>query len=213
MPFFLALVALVSLLPLGRGPVAATPPARYACDLRPGPPVRVRAYRMEGQKRVQVGPEFSYLHPGKMASAGDVDGDGKLDLLVLVYKTTRYDPTSAWRPFLYTLEDKRWAPKWLGSRVGHELEEAALVRTPGGVRMLALERTGEKASVLTLYHWRGFGFWGEWTSEPMPPASGLQVDDANGDGVDEVSVQVEGERLAYAFRGGGYVATAGAMSE
>jgi hypothetical protein len=181
---------------------------RYACDLQPGPPVRVRVYRAWGRLRVPVGPELAYRHPGKMASAADIDGDGNLDLLVLVHKITRYDPKPAWRPFVYTLAEGQWVPKWLGSRVGRPLLEAALVHTRGGVRLLTIEEFGEGETGLTLYHWRGFGFWGEWTGEPGPPQSGLQVVDAQGDGIDEVSVCIGESRHTYACCDGGYTPVA-----
>lgn len=187
-------------------------PGRYLCELTPGPPVRARVYRLTAGTRQAVGPEFLYRHRGKMASAADVDGDGCLDLLVLVYKSTRYDPTPGWRPFLFTLKDSRWVPKWLGSRVGRRLLEAALVQTPTGVRLLTLEDFGAHRTGLTLYHWAGFGFWGEWTGKPGPPASGLKVEDGNS-GSDEISVSVGGRRLTYVFRDGGYVPVASLFRE
>ena len=193
----------------GRPPSPDSPaqtPERLQVVLRPGPPVRVTVYRHIGNARQQVGPVLTYRHRGKMASAADIDGDGRLDLLVLVYKTTRYDPRPGWRPFVYTLQDGQWAPKWLGSRVGRPLEEAALMRTPAGVRLLTIERCGSSQTVLTLYHWRGFGFWGEWTGAPTEPLSGLQADDSNGDGVDEVSaVSSDGRRHSFLYQDGGYV--------
>jgi hypothetical protein len=145
-----------------------------------------------------------YRHRGKMASAADLDEDGALDLLVLVHKSTRYDPRLAWRPFVYTLGDDEWVPKWLGSRVGRPLLEASFVRTPKGVRLLTVEQFGEGETGFTLYHWRGFGFWGEWTGEPCPAFSGLQVHDGDGDGVDEISVCIGERRQTYRYRNGGY---------
>ena len=186
----------------------AAPPPRYLCTLRPGPPARVRVYRVEGKRRTQVGPEFSYRRRAKMASAADVDGDGKLDLLVLIYKTTRYDRKPGWRPFVYTLEDGQWFPKWLGSRVGHPLQEAAFVHTPKGVRLLTIERFGRGKSGMTLYHWTGFGFWGEWTGPAGPTMSGLRVSPPVGEGADGVSVKREGRRARYEYRDGGYLPAA-----
>ena len=175
-------------------------PARYECTVTLGPPVQVQVHR----GRRPVGPTLRYDRPGKMASAADVDGDGRLDLLVLVYKTTRYHPNLAWRPFLYTLREGEWVPKWLGSRVGHPLEEAALVHTPEGVRLLTIEQFTPGQNGLTLYHWCGFGFWGEWTGPAVPALSDLVVTDEDKDGVDEVSVVDDGMRRRYAYRDGGY---------
>jgi len=185
----------------------ASAPPRYTCRLTPGPPVRVRVYQEVNGRKQQVGPEFSYGRKGKMASAADVDDDGALDLLVLVYKRTRYDPKPAWRPFVYTLQEGLWFPKWLGSRVGRPLQEAAFVHALSGVRLLTVEQFAEGKTGLTVYHWAGFGFRGEWTGKPSAPMSGLQVEDADGDGVDEVSVISGGQRRRYVYRDGGYVPT------
>jgi len=160
----------------------------FIVRLRPGPPVCVLVYRKAGKKLKLAAPVLTYRHRGKMASVADIDGDGQLDLLVLVYKKTRYDKKLAWRPFVYTLHEGSWVPKWLGSRVGRPLMEAVLVNTSAGARLLTVERFAEGKTVLTLYHWRGFGFWGEWTSEPMPAVRSLQVKDRDGDGRDEISV-------------------------
>jgi len=202
---------------LAAGLLLAVPRAperpRYECEVTPGPPARVRVYRVEANKRRLIGPELICRHRGKMASAADIDSDGLLDLLVLVYKSTRYDPRPRWRPFVYTLRDDEWVPKWLGSRVGRPLLEAALVRTPEGVRLLTIEDFGEGQTGFTLYHWQGFGFWGEWTGEPGPWASGLEVEDRDEDGTDEVSVSVGGRRQVYVFRDGGYIAATSTEGE
>ena len=177
---------------------------RLVVFLRPGPPLQVRVCRRSGGRLRAVAPRLSYRHQGKMASAADIDEDGRLDLLVLVHKKTRHDPQPGWRPFVYTLREGRWVPKWLGSRVGRPLEEAAFVQAPEGPRLLTIERFAPEQSVLTLYHWRGFGFWGEWTGEPTGPLRGLQVSDDDGDGVDEVSaIDPGGRRRCLEFRDGG----------
>jgi hypothetical protein len=181
-------------------------PPRYECELKPGPLVRVRVYRVDGKRRQPIGPKLVYRHRGKMASAADVDEDGCVDLLVLVHKTTRYDPRPGWRPFVYTLGNDEWVPKWLGSRVGRPLLEAALVHTPDGVRLLTIEDFGDGQTGLTLYHWRGFGFWGEWTGAPGQPQSGLKVSDADGDGIDEISVRIGDRRKTYVLKAGGCTA-------
>ncbi len=194
--------------------LAAPGQERMHLVFRSGPPLQVVVHARKAGRLQPIAPPFTYSYRGKMASAADVDGDGQLDLLVLVRKKTRYDPRLAWRPFVFTLQEGRWVPKWLGSRVGRPLLEAAFVRTPAGVRLLTLERFGNDSgalntgtqTVLTLYHWRGFGFWGEWTSAPLPRLSGLQVIDKNGDGVEEISLKrPEGMRTWFIYQRGGFV--------
>jgi hypothetical protein len=164
----------------------------------------VCAFHSVRGRAVRIGPPLVCRHRVKMASALDLDADGRLDLLVLVHKPTRFDLKPAWRPFLYTLEDGRWAPKWLGSRVGHPLIEAALVRTPKGPRLLTVEQFGPGQMGLTLYHWRGFGFRGEWTGPPLGTFSDLCVADLDGDGIDEISLRLGGARMHLAYDGDGY---------
>ncbi len=189
-------------------PGIADPAERYLCQLVPGPHARVHVYAVHGSMQNRIGPQFSYPRRARMASAADIDADGRIELLVLVYKSTRYDRKPAWRPFVYSLTDGIWAAKWLGSRVGRPLLEAAFVSTPKGYRLLTLERCGHGRTVLTLYHWTGFGFWGEWTGEPTPSASRLRVEPGGRDGADQVSVSVGGRRRFYGFRDGGYAPVA-----
>jgi hypothetical protein len=171
----------------------------------PGPPAVAWVFQVQGGRVTLLGPPLLYRHRGKMASALDIDGDSRLDLLLLVHKTTRFDPVPGWRPFVYTLREGRWAPKWLGSRVGHPLLEASFVRTPAGPRLLTIESFAPGAAGLTLYRWRGFGFWGEWTGPPLGPVSGLTVADLDGDGIDEIAVRAAGGApIHFAHSGEGY---------
>ena len=72
------------------------------------------------------------------------------------------------------------------------------------MRLLTIEDFAKGQTGLTLYHWTGFGFRGEWTGEPMPGLSGLRVMDEDCDGVDEVSLLAAEGRRRYVFRSGGY---------
>ena len=49
--------------------------------------------------------------------AGDIDGDGRVEIGVCVYKTAKFHPVPAKRPFFYALQDGRLQPVWLGSRL------------------------------------------------------------------------------------------------
>jgi hypothetical protein len=125
-------------------------------------------------------------------------------LLLLVYKPTRFDPKPAWRPFVFTLREGNWRPKWLGSRVGRPLLEAAFVKTPKGPRLLTLETFAPGQCGLTLYHWRGFGFWGEWTGPPLGEVSGLEVKDIHQDGFEEISLLGPKGRQEFQYADNGY---------
>lgn len=183
---------------------AKADPAGLRVTLQPGPPAQVLVEAPTGGVFRAIVPPLSLPYPGKMASLGDIDQDGAPDLLLLVYKTTRFDPKPAWRPFVFTLREGNWRPKWLGSRVGRPLREAVLVQTPNGPRLLTLETFASGQCGLTLYHWRGFGFWGEWTGPPLGEVSGLEVKDNNKDGVDEISLQGPRGRREFKYADTGY---------
>jgi len=149
---------------------------RVRIEVSPGPSPRIEATILTpGRAPIEVTPLALRWRVGSV-SVGDVDDDGRLELLVMVWKRTRYHRPLAWRPFLYTLADGRWVPKWLGSRVGRELIEARLACPgPGPSKLVTLEQGHDAARYLTVYHWRGFGFWGERTVSLPREAARLKV--------------------------------------
>ncbi len=89
--------------------------------------------------------------------AGDVNGEGKADMLVGVIKSTRFDPVQRKRIFLFKLFDGYIRPLWLGSRVGQPLEHFRFVQASDGNRIRTVEWEENGRFLVAEYCWRGFG--------------------------------------------------------
>lgn len=92
-------------------------------------------------------------YPVYQFQTGDVDGDGSVDALVGVVKTTRYDSVCARRLFIFKGKRGKVRPLWMGSRLGGRLEDFRFV--DGRVRSLEYGREGHYA--VAEYEWQGFG--------------------------------------------------------
>ncbi len=95
--------------------------------------------------------------------SGDLDGDGKEELLVGVYKTAYHDPRPARRVRVYSYDPMQGVlvPRWRGTRMSRRLLDlAAGPSDAGGKTQLAvLEDMGAGKRRITLYGWHYFGFW------------------------------------------------------
>lgn len=130
------------------------------------------------------------LNPWKVLLA-DVDGEAGIEVVVGVYKKSRFDPVMARRLFVYNWNGRRLLPKWLGSRLSRRFVDFAVddVDRDGHNELVALEegrpanasqRTANAsqrtANVIlrpanvrrraAVYRWRSFGFdWVGCTAE------------------------------------------------
>lgn len=84
---------------------------------------------------------------------GDVDGDGKEDALVMVVKSTRYDPRELPRLFTFQQVNGHIRPLWLGSQLGGILEDFRFVDG----KVITLQTTTDGQYVVMTHRWRKFG--------------------------------------------------------
>ncbi len=84
---------------------------------------------------------------------GDVDGDGSIDAMVGVIKSTRYFKEVGRRIFIFKNYHGLVRPLWMGSKLGGILED---FRFKDGV-VRALERTADGQYVVAEYRWAHFG--------------------------------------------------------
>jgi hypothetical protein len=107
------------------------------------------------------------LNPWKLRLA-DVDGDGRQEIVLGVWKKSPKDPVMAKRVFVYGWNGKRMMPKWLGSRLSRRFVDFDVLQMDGdGVpELIALEVAPGKPRRIGVYRWRSFGF--DWVRAEKP---------------------------------------------
>ena len=126
---------------------------------------------------------FAGLKPWKVQTA-DVDGDRKKEISLGVYKTARFHPVPAKRPFLYNWEGGGLSPKWLGSRLSRPFEDYifADLDSDGMDELVSVEVAANREKLINTYKWKGFGFEGMGESERFQDISNIM-------GMDSVKAQ------------------------
>ena len=129
--------------------------ARTAVRLRYLP--RARQY----QVRARTGDAESVLplgFPVYRLAQGDVDNDGRPDLLIGPVKRTPLDTAVRRRLFVYRLDGAgRLRPRWRGSRLLFELVYFKTVVRKGRTYVVSIEREPGGTYCLGQYYWQGFG--------------------------------------------------------
>lgn len=119
--------------------------------------IRGQMPSFEGKATYQF--DFSSVKPSKVM-AGDIDGDGIQEIGICVYKTTKFHPVLAKRPFFYRLTDGQLEPVWLGSRLARPFLDYIVwdVDQDGMEEIVSIEKTKYGDSLVAMYDWKGFGF-------------------------------------------------------
>lgn len=109
--------------------------------------------------RIAYKKDMSYINPWKVQTC-DVDGDGKTEISIGVYKTTRFHPVMAKRPFIYEWHGDAIAPKWLGSRLSRPFDDYifADINADNTDELISIERLKNGGKAVNSYAWKGFGF-------------------------------------------------------
>jgi len=95
------------------------------------------------------------LKPWKVQTA-DVDGDGKKEISIGVFKTARFHPVEAKRPFIYNWSEKEGIyPKWLGDE------------------LVSIELLSDGRKIVNSYNWKGFGFEGTGESNAFDDVTSI----------------------------------------
>lgn len=92
-------------------------------------------------------------YPVYQFQTGDVDGDGSIDAMVGVIKSTRFYPEKGRRLFIFKQVNGKVRPMWLGSKLGGILQDFRF--KDGYIR--SLETTTDSLYVVADYKWAGFG--------------------------------------------------------
>jgi len=124
--------------------------------------------------RVRRSLRLARYHPWKIGWARVA---GQRQLAVAVYKRTRFMPQPHNALFLYDWNDGRITPRWLGSRLSKPFTDFAFadLRGSGETELVSVEKNRDGRVCLMVYRWTGFGFEGEWQSQPYRRIRGLTV--------------------------------------
>lgn len=110
-------------------------------------------------EKIQYRLDLAGVKPLKV-QLGDVNGDGKNEVAVCVYKTTKFHPVMAKRPFFFDLIEGNLVPVWLGSRLSRPFDDYILydADSDGIDELISVERLKSGKRVIAVYNWEGFGF-------------------------------------------------------
>ena len=116
------------------------------------------------------------LNPWKVQTS-DVDGDGKTEISIGVYKTSPLHPVMAKRPFIYDWINEGIFPKWRGSWLSRPFDDYVFLDldSDGRDEIVSIEHTSEGEKVLASYSWKGFGFEKTGESKSFLDISSLNV--------------------------------------
>lgn len=132
------------------------------------------------------------LNPWKVQTS-DVDGDGKTEISIGVYKTSPLHQVMAKRPFIYDWVNGGIFPKWRGSRLSRPFDDYIFLDldSDGRDEIVSIEHTSNAERVLTSYSWKGFGFEKTGESQSFEDISSLKVELFKGDKTNIIIAKVK----------------------
>ena len=128
--------------------------------------------------------------PWKLTVA-DVDGDGRKEIVVGVFKATKFIPRPHNCLFIYDWDGQRAAPKWLGSTLSRPFTDFGFADTNGDGRdeLYSIETKRDGRLTLAAYSWNSFGFTQDWQRGDWLKAALVSVTR------DEITIEADGERV------------------
>lgn len=106
---------------------------------------------MEENKTVIA--KWKLPYPVYQMTTGDINGDGKVEAIVGVIKSTRFYPESARRLFIFKQVNGKIRPMWMGSRMGGILCDFRFIKP----YIRTLQATTDGKYVVADYVWDDFG--------------------------------------------------------
>jgi hypothetical protein len=117
-----------------------------------------RAYRLTWlPDKHSKGDEVLFRFPVYRIDTGDINRDGRTDILLGVIKQTRFDPALKRRLFTLQIDNGQIRPLWLGSRVYRTLVDFCTMYKSGKVYVKTLEKDKNQLYCIGIYEWENFG--------------------------------------------------------
>ena len=123
---------------------------------------RLACYKYEGGKFQEKWIDNNrQMNPWKILMC-DVEGDGRPEVAVGVWKKAQFHPVFDNRLFIYAWEKGMIFPKWLGSRLSSPFLDFNFWDSnhDGLTELIALEYQKDGLKRIMAYEWTGFGFRG-----------------------------------------------------
>lgn len=135
--------------------------------------------------------DLETLKPWKV-QVMDVDGDGTKEISIGVYKTAKFHPFMAKRPFIYNWDKDGISPKWLGSRLSRPFDDYIFsdIDEDGMEELISIELLSNGRKVINSYKWKSFGFEGMGESRNFQDITALQKQDSGENGISMAAADV-----------------------
>jgi hypothetical protein len=101
--------------------------------------------------------ELRVPYPVYRFEIGDLNHDGKTDILLGVIKSTHFDRKVTKRLFALRIDSGQIRPLWLGSKVCQNLVDFKVIDAMGKTSILTIEQSSEGTFSNGLYEWEDFG--------------------------------------------------------
>ena len=102
--------------------------------------------------------EWELKYPVYNINFGDVNNDGRPEIVVGTIKSTRFDPKIGKRLFIFKVTDDFYIrPLWLGSRVSQPLFNFRVKEEKPETKIQTIEQESDGSCLVGEYKWKGFG--------------------------------------------------------
>ena len=105
-----------------------------------------------------INSEWKLEYPVYNINFGDINNDGRPEIVVGTIKTTRFDPKLGKRLFIFKVTDDCYIrPLWLGSRVSQPLVDFSVKEEKPETKIQTIEQESDGSYLVGEYRWKGFG--------------------------------------------------------
>ena len=132
-------------------------------------------YRLSTKSNKDGSDELHIPYPVYRFETGDLNHDGKTDLLLGVIKSTHFEQKVAKRLFALQIDSGQIRPLWLGSKLCQNLVDFKVVEKSSKMSLITIEQANDGSFSNGIYEWDDFGLrLIQYTSEKIDYAKAIQ---------------------------------------